>query len=318
MNYEDLIGRQERYHRRWFESGTARGIKAADRPPAHATARELGILGALAYLRFASIDHLTAFTGRKTRRVQETMESLRSKKLVAWFRWVDTRNAGEGMDPLSTTYVYCLTTKGAERCILDQIVEDDTYLLTRSWRGRPVLHTTMPHQISVVDILLGLHLSSRNLDSHDLLWAVPDFVSDEIDDQKVTATVENHGTKNEFRADLIACTRAKKSGNLFNLYFELERLSKDCKRVRKKFEDYASLFTKKNRRFNDGPPVLLYVITDCKHDTDTANRIELVRSWAKESPVAPSFRISTLSKVRRNAFGRVWTKVDGSPWGIGV
>lgn len=317
VDVNELNARSDRYHERWFQAGYESRIPYKDRLPPTATVKQLEILRALTLLRFSTVEHLCKFTGRKSRRIQESLEVLRNKKLVAWFRWVDTRVMSQGMDPLTTTFVYCLTTSGVERCILDRVIQDDRYLLTRSWRGKPVLHATMPHQLGIVDICLGLSIASRQSATHEVREMVPDFVFTDIEGKSRVSTIEMLNTSNELRADLIARIWAKILGRSFVAYFELERTAKNAQKIMQKFENYSVLFKAKERRFDQGTPVLLYVVTNCVDERDTEKRMKLVRSWAANKPVAPAFRITSLKKISNNAFGQIWQKIDGSPWGIG-
>ena len=317
MDLAQLERRRDRHHERLLSGVSVSRLPASEKLPPHATARELDILRALAELRYACVRRIVRYLDSYDRGVQRTLEALRNKKLVAWFRWVDTTNAGNGLDPLATTPVYCLTTSGAERCILDRVIEDDTYTLTRGWRGKPVLHATMPHQLGIVDLMMDLRIAARRSPHYDIQWMVPDFVYEDIEGKSRVATIELLGTDNELRADLIACARAKNSERSVNFYVELERKNKGATEVTKKFDNYGVLFRTKDRRFNDGPPVLLYVVTSCVDPKDTDNRIKLVRKWVQNKPVAPAFRISSTDRIRDNAFGRVWQKADGSAWSIG-
>lgn len=180
-----------------------------------------------------------------------------------------------------------------------------------------MLYATMPHQLGLVDIMIGMRISARRSPTYDVQWMVPDFVFAELEGKSRIATIELFGTKNELRADLIACARAKNSERSVNLYVELERRNKAASEITKKLDNYSVLFRAKNRRFNDGPPVLLYVVTNSVKKEHTDNRKALVRKWALEKPVAPAFRIAALDDVKEDAFGPVWQKADGTPWRIG-
>ncbi|MGI9490966.1 MAG: replication-relaxation family protein [Geminicoccaceae bacterium] len=317
MNFGELKCREERQIERLLSGASISRLPASERLPPSATTKQLDILAALTVLRFACVDRLSLYLPRYVRGIQRSLEVLRSRRLVSWFRWVDTTGIKDGLDPLPTTPVYCLTTKGVERCILDRVIEDDTYMLTRSWRGKPVLHSGMPHQLGIVDIVIGLSIASRRSPTHEIFLTVPDFVNEEIDGKARVATIELLGGKNEFRPDLIAYARAKISGKFFTLYIELERKNKGSGEINGKFDNYSALFQMANRRFDKGKPILLYVITPCIDPKDTENRVKLVRSWVKNKPVAPAFRITSLDRLKENAFGPIWQKSDGSAWGIG-
>lgn len=180
-----------------------------------------------------------------------------------------------------------------------------------------MIRSDMPHQLGIVDIMMSLNIASRRSGTHEVDSMVPDFVFENIEGKPRIATIESMGTAHELRADLIAHIYAKILERSFTVYFELERKSRDSKKILKKFDNYSVLFKAKERRFNDGTPVLLYVVTDCSHERDTKERIKLVSKWASTKPIAPAFRITSLSKVKKNAFGQVWMKADGTPWSIG-
>ena len=316
LNRAELECRLERHHERLLRGDRIGRLPASEKLPPAVTRSELRVLSALAVLRYACVDRLTLYLNSYKRGIQRTLEVLRNKRLVAWFRWTDTKNVKEGIGTLPTIPVYCLTTRGVERCILDRMLEDGTNILTRSWRGKPVIQATVPHQLGIVDIIIGLQMASRRSTTHEVLDVVPDFVNTKIEGKRRAATTELFGTPDEFRPDLIACTRAKNSGALFTLYIEFERKNKERKEIEGKFVSYSKLFLKKERRFNSGKPVLLYVVADGHDDRYTADRIKLVSSWAKGKPVAPAVRFSSLTPVLERAFSDIWTKVDGSRWSI--
>jgi hypothetical protein len=175
----------------------------------------------------------------------------------------------------------------------------------------------MPHHLGIVDIILGLSMAARRSPSYEILDTVPDFVTTEIEGKHRVATTELYNTDNELRADLIAHTRAKKLGLDFTFYIELERTNRAPQIILKKFINYSALFVQQTRRFNWGKPVLLYVILDGADERRSEDRMKLVSSWVKDKPVAPAFRIATLSDVKERAFDGIWRKVNGDRWSIG-
>ena len=182
MDCIELETRADRYVDRVLSGEHESRIPKSARPPATVTPAQLKILRALSILRFSTVQHMVQLGCGHERNVQADVATLRNKKLVSWFRWTDTRNVDDdGLQTLTTTPVYCLSPKGVERCILDRVLQDDHLTLTRSWRGRPLIHSTLPHQIGVVEIALALHVASNESDTHDVKFTLPDFVSDRID-----------------------------------------------------------------------------------------------------------------------------------------
>ncbi len=295
------------------------------RTPPAATPKELETLQALALLRYADSSRLQAFHGVDQGTMSRRLTVLRSKKLVSWFRWVDEQEQDDDtVEPLASKAVYSLTARGVERLILSGRLKDDTHILTRAWRGRPVLHSQMPHQIGVSDIILHFSLAGRESRSHEFVDFIPDFVDREItfieegkeERKSISATFELYNTKHALKPDLVSHARAKISGKNFSLYFELERKSRTPHLIKEKFKNYSVVFASPKRHHNYGPPLLLYVTMDCVRETETEKRIKDLCSWARDLPIRPAFRVARLSDIKKNPLGEIWTKADGTTWSI--
>ena len=315
MNYYDILCRKDRHYERLMSGVPFRSVQSEDPLPPNVSPAHLKTLHALAELRYACADRLSLYRGLNRRSVERHLENLRSKRLVAWFRWIDTSNILDGTHTMPSKCVYCLTSLGVARLLLDRAIEDDRHLIIRSWRGRPRLHGVLSHQIGIVDIIIGLRLAERRSLKNEILWTLPDFVLDRVDGKSRCATIEPIG-KSEVRPDMVACLRSKTTGERYVLYVEYERTKKQRNIVGDKFRNYSRLFRARKRRFDSGKPVLLYVLTPCRHDEDTDDRKKLVRKWASEHAIAPAFRTASLSDVVSDAFGPVWVKATGEPWSI--
>lgn len=310
VTYEDLARRAERNFERRL-NGLRGRLPLAERLPPNTTPAETQALFAVARMGMAQVEKISAFTDRSERAVQITMKTLRSKRLVSWFRWVDAeKNKDSEMGPLTTVPMYMLTMKGAERVILEKLLPDNRHLLIRNWRGKPVFHSQIPHQLGVTEIMLAIAKASVHSKTAEIKEMIPDFLWEKVDDKKVTLTTELEGTDLEIRADLIARLVAKNSGRSFTPYFELERKHRGEPALRYKFKAYSKLFAMQERRHDFGPPVLLYILT-------IAERRQTLIDMVKDYPVAPAFRITDLDSLKRDAFGPIWKKVDGSDWAIG-
>lgn len=311
MDLADLQARSDSYLDSYLSGATSRRPAPADRPPASVGPVQGQLLADLAWCRFATTKQLVTLSGRGIPRVYETLENLRGKKLVSWCRWVNTAsNIKDGTGPLPATLIYCLTTKGVERCIFNRALESDMFTLTRSWTGRPYLASEIPHHLGLTDIMVALKIASRRSATHEISWVLPDFVYTDLEGKNRIATIEFPGDKKfEVRPDLVACARAKISGRLYTPYFELERTHRKPRAIFRKFEVYANLFVSDNRRFNDGPPLLLYVTT-------SRERIKTVMDMVREKEVAPAFRITHIDDLKEDAFGPIWKTATGEQWAI--
>ena len=295
------------------------------RLPASATPKELDLLQALALVRYADSDRLQIAVDLRKAIVNRRLRVLRNKRLVSWFRWVDEEEQEDDtVEPLSSKAVYVLSPKGAERLILSGRLPASDYLLTRPWRGKPVLHSQMPHQIGVSDLILRFSVAGRKSDSHEFVQFIPDMVDREIEvetesgkeKKNISATFELYDSKYALKPDLIAHARAKNSGKNFTLYFELERKYRSPPAIKKKFESYSVAFPSSKRFHNYGPPLLLYVTIDCVRKTETDKRVKDLCRWASESPIAPAFRVARFSDVQRDPLGPIWVKSNGEVWSI--
>ena len=310
VTYKDLAMRAERNLKRRL-NGLKGRLPLAERLPPNTTPAETQALFAVARMGMAQVEKICTFTDRGERAVQMTMKTLRSKRLVSWFRWVDAKKNGDSeIGPLTTVPMYMLTMKGAERVILEKLLPDSRHLLIRSWRGKPVFHSQIPHQLGVTDIMLAIAKASVHSKTAEVKEMIPDFLWEKINDKKITLTTEMEGTDLEIRSDLIVRLLAKNSGRSFTPYFELERNHRGRPALLYKFKAYSKLFTLPERRYDFGPPVLLYILT-------LADRRQTIIDMVKDFPVAPAFRITDLASLKKDAFGPIWKKTDGSDWAIG-
>lgn len=321
----DLIEASEATAQAMLSGRRPRQVPRKIRLPATATPKQLEMLSALAVLRYADSERLQVYLGKKKATVNKRLEVLRSRRLVSWFRWVDeSEQTPDTIEPLSSKAIYSLSPKGAERLILSGRLPNADYLLTRSWRGKPVLHYQMPHQIGVSDLILYFSEAGSRSETHEFPLFVPDFVDREIAvieegkevKKNISATYECFGTSRAIKPDLIAHARAKILEKNFTLYFELERKYRTPPAIKGKFEGYSKLFLS-GRRFHDyGPPLLLYVTMDCARESETQKRIEDLCRWASEKPVGPAFRVAKFSDVKTDPLGPIWTKSNGETWSI--
>ena len=318
MDRYELLCRIDRHHQRRLDGATFRSAQSSDPIPPYVTTGQQRVLGALAELRYACSGRIALHLGVHKRTVERSLEPLRAKRMVGWFRWIDTSliSAENRTGPLGSRCVYCLTDLGASRCLMDGVVESDRHLITRNYRGKPILYGAVPHNLGIVDVIIGLRLAERR-SIHEILWTLPDFVSERDGGSRKVATREPLGGKSEMRPDMVSVLRSGTTGQTHTLYVEFERAVKDRDYVSNKLKNYSALFRRKKRRFDHGPPILLYVIEKYRTEKWRDDRTESVIQLAREHHVAPAFRIASVDDVVNDAFGPVWTKVDGTSWSIG-
>jgi hypothetical protein len=266
------------------------------------------VLKALTRYGILNMEHVSAIVGASYHQAAYTTRSMKEANLIGWTRWTSAPSVkGSSANvPINPPHIFCLAPRGKYVAIKRGLIDKDAPTFTPSWKGNALPLLRADHDLKVISFLLSLEKQVKASGKLVIEFAMTDTITESVPGPKrkiiLPAITETLPSGKKKKPDAVIVLRNTETGKATVIYFELENYSRPsqiARAVPEKLKDYLTLFKMPERRFNQGPPLLLYATAD-------PSRARKIFAHEEARPLFPRLRAATIA----DASGEPLTKEE--------
>lgn len=291
----------------------------------HLNASQARALQVLAPLRLMTYEQAALASGIAYKTAAKPFKPLVCRELIQVSQVYKTQDIGFGK-AVTPTVVCALTKKGETFCRNHGYLEDDDAAFIPSWTTGARLYAEdesertqvktlnakdIFHTLGIVTCQAAIMRSLALNPSRALVRMLPDFKKIGIGKSRKKLTADKLRDGRRIEPDSITVIENVETGNRATLFLEYQHRNRSTEKFGGKLESYRDYFRFQGRKFNEGVPLLLFVVS-IQSRVESMARIET--AWTRlPDEFRASVRFAWEEDIKADFLCAPWVDGFGKP-----